>query len=1057
MLCDVVELGFVAYRIVFVIVGGAFWNVKECRMNHLNCAAVAVVLSLCTQAAAFDRNDWQLAFEDNFERAEVGRDWIINGKAEIVDGRLKYGVEGDHGALLDRRFAPDVRVEFDAQPAPEKPACDLSVGLAAGKAAGGYGCGYLVAFGGNFNTLNQIQGGRDMKWVLDWYPKTTIQPGKVHHICGMKEGKTITLEVDGQVLLTATDNDPLGGPGFDMVELITWNGMIVDNVKVYERKTRHPDTPRYVESLKGLPLVLNEDRKLSAVKPTDNVVILTAIELFNAGKPREAEQEFLKLEDQEMRAAGAAFCIGHLYYEASIEEFQRVGRMLIDLAAENPAVEHLQDYGELGRRIQGLNILRFEGLPNGELSAGAIMAMGQANNPVYDKAYFQKARMLRAHCMEGGGQGMEVPVGMFKELSKWYPANQSLRELLGEAIPWGEELVDDTSSAPPWARYLRELYARQCRVLNWWFTQRQYKTGELGGGWGDDCEILRDWGPLAAISNGDPSIVEGIARLCDGIWGTSINPEYGFSGYADVEHSSEPSTDTQPTMMILHWGDPLWIERNMRSARTIRDLYMGVDETGHYRFRSGYYGEGIVGQHPEQEGDVHYNTRTMKHLQHLAFWGNVEARRVYLSWTKSWLEQTLKAYPNKPAGIVPGQLFFPTGTPIPPYGKPEDWATSNAPKPNAIPGMGSMIQGGFVSSYMLTRDSRFLEPMWQYLFRTSYGPLFTDPGRLTPGSKEWAICGQQGDTHTDTVACFRWLSGDRTADEYLMRFASPYQRYMVTNNLDALIKGVESAAKGMRTSFRLMTRELLQTDRAGLPMMRESLGAYTGALHNWRDGLLPTMAVTWDVPDTDFAALVVAGTDERLRTWVYSFHDEPVRMGLRIWRLTPGVYAASHGEIMSGESTNLRYRWSDPEDFTFRRRLDTYYVNVPPRKAYAIDLRLLKPIEVSPTAPDAAVADRDVTMTAPDTLAVVVHNVGSEPIGTVAVALEVQDDASRWKRIAKQQTGGLPTPGFDPVKETLIFKKVPAARAYRVVLDPDQQIDELYEANNIGTLVPANK
>lgn len=1029
-------------------------------MRTLVFVAACVNLICPLQLTAFDREHWKLVFEDTFERQEVGPDWVIEGESQILEGRLKYGVKGSHLAMIDRPFAPDVRIEFEAVPAPEKPACDLSVGLACGKQAGGYGCGYLVAFGGNYGMLNQIQGGRDMRRAYEYNPKKTIIPGKVHRICGMKEGKTITLEVDGEVLLTATDHFPLGGPGFDRIGLMTWNGMIVDNVRVYERKTRHPDTPRYVYELKGLPLILSEDRRLSAVKPTSDSGVNRGIELFNAGKPREAEQEFLKISEPEMRASGAAFCVGHLDYDASIDDFRRVGQLLIDLAIANPQNERLLEYGELGRCIQGLNVLRFQGIPDGGRTANAILAMGRANNPVYDKAYFFKARLARARCMESGDRAMVVPMSMFNELIRWYPNNQSLRELLGEQIPWGGELIDDSSSAPVWARYLRELYARQCRVLNWWFTRRQRDTGELGGGWGDDCEILRDWGPLASISTGDPHIVAGIERLCMGIWSFGLETEYGFGSYADVEHSSEPSSDTQPTMMILRWGDPLWIERNMRSAKTIRDIYMGVDQTGHYRFRSGTYGGGNVGKTPAQEGDVHYNTRTMKHLQHLAFWGNKEARRVYLSWVEGWLEQTMKEYPNKPAGVVPGQLFFPNGTPIPPYGEPKDWVSpgghANAPDPDAPPGMGHMIHGGFLAAWRLTGERRFLEPIQQYLHRTSFGPLVRNSGQLKPGTKEWVLCGQQGDNHTDSLASFRELSGDRTVDEYLLRFASPYQRYLVDNNLDELIKSVEHAARKMRTNFRIMTEELLQTDRAGLPMMRESVGAYTGALHNWRDGLLPTMAVTWEVPDTNFAAMVVTNTRERLRTWVYSFHDQPVRVGLCIWRLTPGVYAASHGEIMPGEGRgNLRYGWSEPEEFTYRRRLDTYFVEIPPRKAYCIDLRLLRPIEVSPTAPDAAIADRDLAMAAANTLTAVVHSVGSEPISELVVVLEAGDESGGWKRVAEQRISGLAAPDFDPVTAKLSFEKVPAARSYRVVLDPENTLDELFERNNTAVLNPA--
>ena len=1020
---------------------------------HVWCWPVSFLL--CTCLYAFDQSEWKLSFQDDFDRAALGPDWVLAGRGEIVDGRLKFGLDNSHLALVNRHFSPDVRIEFDAQPAPEKPPCDLSVGLGAGVTAGKPENGYLLAFGGNFNSMNQIQGGREMKWVNAWYGPQKIQPGKVHHVCGMKEGKTLTLEVDGQVLLTTTDEDPLGGPGYDMAGLVTWNGMLVDHVRVYERKVKHPDTPRYVTRLRGLPFKLDDHRRLSAVHPGDDANIQKGLDAFNGGLPRAAEQAFLASTDAEMRAAGAAYALGHLYYEPSIEDLARVGQMLIDLAIARPEDDRLQDYAEVGRGVQALRAERFAGQPNGELAANAVIAMGQADNPMFDRALFLKARLMRAHSMEGGGQGMDVPMGMFAELKKWYPRHASLLELTGESIPWGEELIDDTSSAPAWARYLRELYARQCAVLNWWFTHRQYKDGQLGGGWGDDCEILRDWGPLAAISNGDPAIVAGIERLCDGIWTGAINPEYGFSGFGDAEHSSEPSTDTQPTMMILRWGDPLWIERNMRSAKTIRDIYMGVDQTGHYRFRSGFYGDGRVGTLPKQEGDVQYNTRTMKHLQQLAWYGNLEARRVYLSWIEGWLQQTMTDYANKPAGVVPGQLFFPSGTITPPEGtQANEWFSTNAPNPDDALGFSGMIQGGFLAGYRFTHDPKYLEPIYRYLMWTSTGPLLRgDASSYKPGSRERMLRAQQGDTQNDTVALFWWLTGDRTADEYLLRFASPYQRYMVTNDLNGLMKSVETAAKSLRTNFRLMTEEQLQTDRAGLPASGETLGAFTGAIHTWRDGLTPTMAVTWDVPDTNFAALVVASSDKRMRVWVYSFHDQPVTMGMRLWRLTPGVYETRCGAILPGESTNLRYEWTPGEPFTYRRRADSYRISVPPHVAYAIDLRLTEPIEVPSTAPDLAIADRDVKLETAGTIQAVVHNVGNAEAHNVKVQLEWRDTpAGRWQVAETQTIDRMALPELEPVTQTIEFTKVASGSAYRVVLDPDQKLDELFEGNNVGTL-----
>jgi hypothetical protein len=70
----------------------------------------------------------------------------------------------------------------------------------------------------------------------------------------------------------------------------------------------------------------------------------------------------------------------------------------------------------------------------------------------------------------------------------------------------------------------------------------------------------------------------------------------------------------------------------------------------------------------------------------------------------------------------------------------------------------------------------------------------------------------------------------------------------------------------------------------------------------------------------------------------------------------------------------------------------------------------------------------------------------------VLVALEAQDGDGDWEQIATQRTGTLITPGFDPVTEVLIFNDVPSAAAYRVRVDPENRIEELYEGNNAGIL-----
>lgn len=1013
---------------------------------------IVLIGGWCAGAGAFDYGGWRLAFEDQFERAEVGPDWMIQGASAIVDGRLKFGGDGKNlYAWINRHFPGDVRLEFDAEAAPENSPCDLSVLLAGGEVSGMYERRYLLAFGGMNNGMHQILATYKNIPATQWmYPPKRIEHGKVYRIAGMKEGALLTLEVDGEVLLTKTDSPPMGGPNFDLAGLLTYGGMLTDNVKVYERKTPHPDTPYYPKSLKGLPLELGKDKLLKTTKPMDDPAVNQAVELYNQKKSKEAEQAFLALPDEEVRAAGVAYCVGSVYYPDTLEDCRRVGKMLIDLAASHPQDERLKDYGIAGRRFQDFTVLRASSSPDGELAMTQILALGPENNPFYDKAYLDKTRLIRAHSQESAGYYNNFVKVRLTQLKEWYPDHPGIRELTGDKILWGADLIEDSTvegSAPAWARYLRELYARQCAVLHWWFTQRQLPDGELGGGWGDDCEILRDWGPFAVISTGDPEITAGVERLCEGMWKRLA--KYGYAdGFGDGPHSAEDSTDTFPGMMMLRWGDPVWIERNMRSSKTIRDYYMGLDNNGYYRFKSSFYGGERVGGDPSELGDTTFNTRTLKHLQFLALWGNQEAKRVYVSYAQGWLEQTMKAYPEKPAGVIPNQLFYPKGDIYPTWPDHPYYKDFFHKKPN----IEYMMQGAFLAAYRLTSDPAFLEPTYRHLAWTAAGPLQNEADMPPAGEWGWFLFAQQHETSIDTLATFRWLTDDRAVDEYMLRFATNYQRYVVTNELDNFISGIEKTAKGLRTNFRLMTEELLQTDRAGLPGCRDSLGAYTGAFHIWRDSLMPTMAVSWEVPNTNFAGLSVISTSKRLRVWVYNFNDEPMRVGLRCWRLTPGVYTAMQGELLPGEQNNHRYGWGDPKPFTYRRTLDTYYVDVPAKIPFVVDLRLEQALNVPALAPDPAISDRDLALSPAGVLSATVHNIGSATMEKVVAVLEGQAEDETWQPIAQMETGVLGAPGFEPVTDVVTFEQVPPANAYRVVLDPENKVDELFEHNNVGTL-----
>lgn len=432
---------------------------------------------------------WVLKFEDDFERGELGDDWVTND-ALIREGRLLLGVKGPACAKLVRRFPGDVRIEFTAEAYEAKPPCDLSVTLAAERFRT-MSWNYLLAFGGENNTVNKLTGGRRLSGMRDENPARLIEPGRIYKMVAVKEGKELSLIVDGKLLLQGRDEEIMGGPGFDAVGLVTWHGMYVDDVRVYERKEPHPATPQYVQRLGGLILSADKAGRLSG-PPNLSDEAKKAVAAYNKGDLAAAERIFKSL-DGEVRAAGLAYVYGHLNHDEEPDDFPLVARLFDKLSRTMPGDQRLADYAWAASLFGGIRLF-----PRSEKECSGLMSVGPQNNPFYDKAMLYRARFLRANGQEGGSREvLATAQDMFRQLKAKAPDNVVLRELTGESVPWGEDLAERRSGAPRWAALLNEMYVRQLAIMNWWFTKKQLPDGQLGGGWGDDVEILRSWGPVA--------------------------------------------------------------------------------------------------------------------------------------------------------------------------------------------------------------------------------------------------------------------------------------------------------------------------------------------------------------------------------------------------------------------------------------------------------------------------------------------------------------------------------------------------------------------------------
>lgn len=990
-------------------------------------------------AAAHANDDvWKLAFEDHFDRKDLGDSWVLRAQSgEIIDERLF--IRGKQSrATINRGFAADVKLEFVAEINPDAPPCDISVALGGGKDTPQT---YLLQFGAQHNRVNAIHG-----IVVDDHPPFRIEYGKKYTCVVVKEGSRLSYTVNGAKILEATVDDVVSGPGFDHVSLVTWSGMYVDDVKVYERKA-----PANIDAvaLKAMPEFgftwNNRQLSLGGQVPLE---LQQGIDAYNKGEYTEAIRKIVgSTKPALVHAVALAYVMGDVGYEETDADLKALVEWARSIAMASPQDRKAQDFALAARWFSGITIRSRD-----RRDCIRLTELGTANNPFYYKARFYLTRFQMAKGIESAsGEARKQATAEFAKLKQIWPENQSLREFTGEKQPWGKELIHAESDGPEWARFLQEAFARQQAILNWWATKRQYPDGALGGGWGDDVEILRGWVPVACISTACEPAVRMIEKLAQGVWDHVLKDGYDAT-IGDVEHSAEPSCDSLPTMLLLRYGDPKWVTYNLRSAKTIREKFMGINERGHLQFKSSEFGTDGVHVGVGGGGDTGYHARAMKHHLWLGWYGVSEARSQFLAWCDTWRDATMRQIGTKPPGFPPPSIVWSSGGIDPPTGKP--WYDKRA-NYYGFPGLPTMVFDSFLTAYLLSGDRKFLDPIETMMEMSTIGPLRAPQAELPPDHIENLLVSVAHMSSPELTAVYRELTGLRVYDEYTLRRCTATQRYRVDYDLDAYGKSFGKLAERLRYNWTQHTVEVIQTDRAGLVGSHEVSGAYTGAVRDFRDSGAPTLGVTWETPDINFAAVVTENATTRLRVRLYNFHSTSTRMGLRPWRLVPGMYVLNTGEPVAGERPiQQRYTWTSPVEINHLHRGTPIYIDVPPKKEWVVDLRLRQSIPRSEKLADLAIGRDDVRLEG-NRLHVNVHNIGGDRSGPFDVAVETKE-GDHWSQVRRVSIDALPSiTNLEPVTRHVVFDldETTLKRDCRVVVDPDQQVDELYELNNIQAVI----
>ena len=273
------------------------------------------------------------------------------------------------------------------------------------------------------------------------------------------------------------------------------------------------------------------------------------------------------------------------------------------------------------------------------------------------------------------------------------------------SVLWTPVVKEDMSGAPRWARAQWYLRARLEEITRWWVNERQRDNGEIGGGWGDDVEILRQWGPLA-LGLGSETASAGMRRMAEGLWGSGQLKDGYDRGISDVEHSSEPTTDTLGLLSATFPFDESVLAK-LRQSSSCAYNWIVPQPDGMWRFRSSWFNCAEHDPKPERALDVHMNTRAMgPALWYAALTRDRKLIDLIAKWGESWRVARNDGRHGKPAGLFPPVLRSVDGHYL--IGS-EDWRTPQAEWDyfQWSPGVQESLEALFRGLYELTGDAKW--------------------------------------------------------------------------------------------------------------------------------------------------------------------------------------------------------------------------------------------------------------------------------------------------------------------------------------------------------------
>jgi len=828
-------------------------------------------------------------------------------------------------------------------------------------------------------------------------------------------------------------------------------------------------------------------KALESVKAPQAQAAKAVVQLWLAGRPEvEAERELVPAALATLRAYVARHpeenCVAELLEDA--EAFQRA--LQIHLTRAKIQIVN-------GRAVQKNHFIE------NDKAIGWWWLINESS-PLYYKSQLYIARA--AHMLLPYIPVLGPERAIFEHLEKKFPDNRYVKYLLHwEWEPYGDgthffdwrigDYFSKSKGAPEWVRQLHAAWGLSLEWADWWVRFKQYPEGNIGGGFGDDVELVADIGHMGLVTTDASELTRpGMVKFCEGLWNLSeINPELGFClPMADAEHSAEWTGDTLDTMLQVDYGNPTWIERSMKTGKLLRDLWTEDDDHGHRHFRANFFGATQVGT-GDQMNDSWINYRAIAPARAVLSYNQSPAiAKLFEELADGWVAAAMSTDRGKPEGVIPAQVSFPDGilggtnspnwyTASHPQGTVNyDWAGTDGQRYKFY------LHSLLIAAYEQTHDGKYLEPLkLEYELAARYGRA------PQPSGGGWLESIRPEVTFGSSMIFDRFpmLSKTTEAKEEKPAAAQPSaasasqaepgsEAWVAANlkNVDQwfeakpILEGREGKLQSqlstqdifrysfyayqiLKMRWPLMTTEASATDRVAVWGSINPYLIYTGANNTERAAL-----VTYENTTKDFAAAVLAADEQGFRIIYYSLAPDTREIGILPWAIKPGArYSLTYGPDDNGDEAMdsvLEHR-----EFDFPQHGTPIKLSVSPRVTYIIDVDRVQRGKGAQLAPDPGISGDDIRYDETYNLLMArVHNVGAMPVRNVEVAFYDGDPKAGGTSIGSSVIPNIEAPNdLEPKTVTIGINWTPTKELHDiyVVVDPEDEIkDEITTFNNVA-------